>query len=432
MRAIFHKSDENLFIGKITLILFTIFLIFIVINHLCLRNIYITITTNYLKRVSNNIDKDIDIKKNNLNVIKYFQNTNLPFDIPIYIITREGYVIERMNFIRGFLDTASFEYSKSFGKPTTILTPGAVKWRVYSRPIVRNNIEEGSVVVAYYDPKESAIQDIDEQLISNANKINSWVVLKNNKLDVNAVKSSNIDYDVYYQIVDRFNKILIDEGSPPSYMDRSYIANYLYKNGTTERFIDHNGNQYMLYITTIGLDEPSTVVIVGKSTNEFETLIGKQQKYMLGTSLLLLTLTLLVFIYLKKELSSIVEDRTTKSLKRLTSPKYLDPYKIYFNEKTSYIYFDDTKVKIEYATKQFDFCRVLFQNPNKRWENDELQTKLGFNDEDLHERTFYDLKEIINKKTQGILGQKLIFYENKTYYINPNLATRINKKTTPR
>lgn len=428
MKINIFNSSENVFIGKIISILLLIFLIFIIINHIYLRNIFLNDAKDYLKDVANSISKDINVKDNDLDVIKYFQNTSHPYDIPLYILTKEGFVIERMNLIEGFLDTASFEYSRSFSKPATITTPGKITWRVFSYPIVRNNVEEGSILVAYYDPKQSAINDIDSEMLMNANKINSLITIKDNKLDVSRVLSREISYDIYFQITDKFNKVLVNEGAPPSYIDRSYVANYLSKNDKVENYVANNGKKYLLYIKTIGLKEPLGVVIVGESISEFESLINKQQKYILISSLILLILTVLIFIYLKKELSSIVIDKTEKSLRILSNPQYLNPKKIFFDELNNCIYLDDQKVKIEYASKQYDFCKILLQYPNKRWENDELQDKLGLTEEDVHGRTFYDLKEIINKKIYPVIGEKLIFYENKTYYINPDLVEKIVKK----
>lgn len=423
----FFNSKENIFLIKIVFIILSFFLIFMIINHITLKSLSIRKTKDYLKQTADKIIKDIKIKNNKLDVASYFQDTSLPYDIPIYIFTKEGFVIERMNRIQGFLDTANFEYAESFKNPTTITTQGNITWRVYSYPIIRNNATEGSILIAYYNPKQTALQEIDDEIHKNADKIESLILFENNKLDVSQILSKDISYDIYFQIVDKFNKLLIDDGAPPSYIDRSYVAKYLEKKEYQE-VIGDNKEKFLIYIEPIKSSESLGVIIVGMSIKDFELIISQQQKFILISSLALLILITLVFVYLKKELSSVVEDKTEKSLKELDHPKYLNPKRISFDEKGSCLYFDDQSVKIEYATKQYDFCKILFLHSKKRWENDELQEKLGLNEEDVHERTFYDLKEIINKKIYPILGKKMILYENKTYYINPDLVEKIIKK----
>lgn len=419
-------SEESQFFVKIILFIVIFFIIFVGINHFNLNNILINETKEYLSKNALILSKDIIIESDNkINATAYYQDTTTPGDIPIYIFTKDGYVIERSNYISGFLDTANFEYAGSYKKPHTIITPSGIEWRILSNKIIKNNKVEGAILVAYYYPQKSAYDEIDNQLINDANKISNLVTLNNGQLDVNNIKSKDINYSTYYQIVDKYNKLLIDEGGPPSYIDRSYVYQYLQKQTFFEIKDKLTNNKYLFF--SYPLANNVGVILIGKSITDFQKLIGKQQQFILITTLVLLIGIVIIFFYLKKELSSIVKKRTQESLKELSSPKFINPTKIFFDVNKSCIFIDDIIIKIEYASKQYEFCRLLIAYPKKRWEYDELMDKLGYNEEDAHDRTFYDLRGSINKKVDQIIGDDLISYENKTYYINPKLLGIIQK-----
>lgn len=419
-------SEEFQFFAKIILFIVIFFIIFVGINHFNLNNISINETKEYLSKNALILSKDIIIESDNkINATAYYQDTTTPGDIPIYIFTKDGFVIERSNYITGFLDTANFEYAGSYEKPHTIITPSGIEWRILSNKIIKNNKVEGAILVAYYYPQKSAYDEIDNQLINDANKINNLITLNNGQLNISNVKSKDIKYSTYYQIVDKYNKLLIDEGGPPSYIDRSYVYQYLQKQTFFEIKDKLTNHKYLFFSYPLVNNEG--VILIGKSITDFQKLIGKQQQFILITTLFLLIGIVIIFFYLKRELSSIVKRRTQESLKDLSSPKFINPVKIIFDIEKSCIFIDDRIIKIEYASKQYEFCKLLITYPKKRWEYDELMDKLGYNEEDAHDRTFYDLRGTINKKVDQIIGADLISYENKTYYINPNLLGIIQK-----
>lgn len=372
-------------------------------------------------RIENNLQKNIkqilsDIKYENgkWDTTLYFQDTNTPFDKPLYIFTDRGFVIERMNQINGFFDTAQFEYSNSFSSPKTVTTQTNTTWRVYSLPIERNKKIEGTILTAYYDPNLQILSDIDQLLVENARQIDTFIEFKNNKLNADKLDSKNIHHSIYFSVIDRFNKVIKEDGAPPTFMDRSYVSNELLVT-KSRQIIDKKTGEHFLALSQPILDKNQNtigIIIIASSLKNINSILKDQRDFLIfsGSLVLIFILILIVYIYSKK----------------IQAIKYISPNKISFDKINSCILLDNYSIPFEYASIQYDLCKTLFVSPGKRWENDELLEKNRM-DEDNSQRVFYDASIRINNKIFDKIGTKLIIYKDKTYTINPDLLLKIVK-----
>lgn len=417
---------ERRFFLTIILIIAIVFALFITANYLSLYQKAYTYTENNLKQLSQALDKDFEIKDGKLNSIAYYQDTSLPYDNTIYIITKDGFVIERSKHFTGLLDAADSSYALSFQQPQTIDGRGNEKWRMISKKIIRNNNDEGVILVAYNEPNLAILKDIDNTLIEDMNKVDSMIAIREGQLDISNINSRKIKYSTYYQVIDKYNHLLIDEGAPPSYIDKSYIADYIGKEKVFSKKDILTGETYLFYLQPLLKNEG--FILVGKSIQDFQTVITTQRQFIIITSFLLLFIILILIIALRKELTTLVSRRVNETIKIISTPTYINPKRITLDIQNGILSFDDKEIQIEYGSRQSEFCFTLMSTPTKRWEQDEIVDKLMLHD-DVHDRTFYDLRTKINRKVFPIIGKDFISYNRGRYFINSELASLILKPT---
>jgi hypothetical protein len=339
---------------------------------------------------------------------------------PIYVITTDGFVIDRSKPINGFLDTSDYKHLIAFTKHTTLEAASNETWRVLSKQIERDGKVYGVITVAYYQPNESLIKDIDDILSKDVALIDNELKIKDGEVDAGSLDIRNTHFEAAFEVVNRYNKVIINNGRTPTFIDSSYVNEQLNK-PDFQNLIDQNTKEEFIISKKTILDEqnnPVGIVIVGRSINTINQLLANYLLFSTLIGLLLtLPLTILSAYFLNREVQSLVKSKeiSEKSPLKLTS--------IEFNKKESYISINGEKIEIPYATNQYYLCAALFGNPSKRWEQDELLEKFGEDPDSFGARKIYDTAIAINKK----LEIKLILYKDKTFRINPELLNLISR-----
>lgn len=400
-------------ISKTLVILSIFFIVFLLLNYLYLKWISYEKIKNNISKNINQILGDIRYSDGKWDTSLYLQDTNTPFDKPLYIFTTEGFVVERMNPIAGFLDTSDFNNANSFKTPQTITTPINTKWRIHSQPVKKNGKIEGVILTALFDPNPQIISEIDNELLNNARKINLSLEFNNDEISVDKLEPKNISSSIYFAVIDKFNRVLKEDGGPPNFIDRSFIAKEL-KSQNFKTIYDEKTKEPYLLLSRAIIDNnkrPIGIIVHGASLKTVNEILVNQRNFSVvsgGTVLLFLS----VFI--------------TLTFGKEIKPKYINPDKIFFDKKYSQIILDKEIITIEYGSKQYDLCKTLFSSPQKRWEHDELLERNKMDDEQS-DRIFYDASLKINSRIFNRIGKKLIVYKDKTFQINPDLLSKISK-----
>lgn len=360
----------------------------------------------HLSTLSDIVKSDISYHDGQWDITKYLNDTQIPNDIPLYVITSEGYVVDRRNILINFLDTSDLRFSSSFQTPQTITTPVGETWYMYSKPLIRNRISYGTILLAYHQPEFSSINEIELQLKDLGRMIDSRInVSGDNLLDLSGFDPKTISGKISYQIVDTRNKVAATSGPIPSYIDRSYLSSF-----DSDQFINiKNGSSiYTAHIAPIvDNNRQIGVVVTAQDTIGIGTDVGN--KVLLAYGLTLMSVTLLL------------------SLMPRLLPGHLGTLALLsFDKKSSRLFYQDKELPIPLDSNQYYVLVALFSKPGKRWETDEL-TDIIFGQTSLSEmksywRKIYDAVRSINQKTQNTFGQKIIETEAKTFRLRSHLV----------
>ncbi len=330
------------------------------------------------------------------------------FPDPIYIISLDGFVIERNALIHGLLDSGSLQFVSQFNSPQTVSRSTYEQRRVLSRHITRNNKNIGIVTVSRVIQGSETLTDIDLILQQNLDEIISNIQFNENTIDVSLFEVQAVDYNIAFEIIDQYNKVLLSNGRVPTYIDQSYIKEQL--NAPKQRIVKDNiTNEEFLIQTKVLLDknnEEIGIIVQGKSLRILKKILSA---YIISTALtyfvILVPLSIITFYLLRRE------------IKTLLTNNHDNPSLIEFNEHKGTIIIDDDTIHLEQDSHQFLLCKILFSNINKSFSEDLLLKKL----ETDNWRSLYDASLSINKK----IKLKLIQHVNKSYRINPSFITVI-------
>jgi len=383
-----------------------------------------------LKDTVARVESDQIYKDNRWDTTGYVNDDQMPTSSgPLYIITSDGFVIERYSAINGFLDTSRFEYALSFTTPQTITTPANEVWRMYSKPITKNNVTVGTVIVGYYQPDSEATQNIDKQLVTGANQLVSEITVDNNsQINVQNIDSRSISVFLSYGIVDQFNKSLESSGPPPGYIDRvdgGILANY--QSGKMESVKDSKtGELFQIYMKPItdSTGKVAGYIVAASSLKQVNQVLRYQLIFtgIAGGTIAVLTILLLAYL-LRHELAKMAEEIKGRLQKGLSLPGGKSG--LIFDPDKSIIRFEDKTIKVPYDSLQYEICKVLFSKPQKRWELDEIMDKMGeeYSDEMPKKvwRKFYDAVRLLNEKSKQDLGANIIIAESKTFRVNAQI-----------
>lgn len=330
------------------------------------------------------------------------------FPDPIYIISLDGFVIERNALIHGLLDSGSLQFVTQFDSPHTLSGSTYEQRRVLSKRIIKNNKNAGAVTVSRVIQGSEKISDIDTVLNKNLDEIISKIQFKEHIIDVSLIEIQAIDYNIAFEIIDQYNKVLLSNGRVPTYIDQSYIIEQL--NSPKQRIVkDTVTNEEFLIQTKIlhnSNNEAIGIIVHGKSLRGLKEILSI---YLISTVLtyfiILVPLSVITFYLLRRE------------LKTLLTNNHDTPSLIEFNPQKAKIIIDDDIIHLESDSHQFLLCKILFSNPNKSLSEDLLLNKLGIE----NWRSLYDAALSINKKTK----LRLIIHGKKSYRINPSFINVI-------
>lgn len=427
IRRIYKDQNEFKIVLKLSSFFLITFLFYLIANYFIVYFLTANDIKEYLKRTTVNIISDFDYKDGHWDTDKYLSDISTPTEIPLYIFSTDGFLMDRLNVVRGLLDTSNFDYASSFASPKTFISPIGETWRAYSHPIKRGNQIKGVILVAYFDPRGIPEKEIDGVLQATAVNIDSKVQITGGALDVVHVRQKDIDPNISFEIVDTFNKSLVSYGGPPAYVDKSYIQDVLTQEGFRTVEDGKTKTKYLMYAKPIISDnQPIGMVVAGKGLDQLEKALRYQLWLSLSAGLvaILLFITIVVYLY-RHDISDIVQERLTN----LANPAPPDIQSISFDKEKGFIIVNkDIQIPIPTNSHQYDICLKLFQFPNKKFDTLDLGEATGDQNTGKSDaRMVYDAILAINEKVRKILRKQLIRRKDYLYCINPELAAKIRK-----
>lgn len=349
-----------------------------------------------------------------------YPNGSSGFSNPLYIITKEGFIIERSSPIKGFLDTSDFKHLTQFQKPETIHTVTNEWWRILSKTIEKDGSTLGVIVVSYYNPRDIETTLIDRKMQENILFILSQLQFKDNKINTSKLDIRNIHYEFSFEVVDVYNNVLINNGRVPTFIDTSYFAKEV-ENGGKRIITDNKTHEQYLIINHIikgNKSVPVGLIVVGESVRSLYIIL---QNYVLFALLISVFFIVPLLVYVMHVLRTDVVGILTEKITIAETRKIVS---IFFDKKESYIAINNEKYTIPYTSNQYYVCEAIFSAPIKKWEYDELLERLGDNNEEISGRKVYDAALAINKKC----SYKIIEYKNKVFTMNQILLPTLIKK----
>lgn len=436
------RTPQTLLSVKILSIVGFSFLLYLIVNLIYLRSASYRDVQTILKNQNDRIINDLIYKNGKWDTSEYVNDYQIAFNNPLYIITTDGFTIERETPIKGFLDTSDFKYSSSFSNPQTVTTPDNAVWRRYSRYILnKEGSAIGTVSIGYYQPNLNSLVDVDKMLTSNTDTIISQIKVKGNNLDVSSVDSRKVSVFLSFEIVDSVNNALISEGGLPAYIDRSYIPaqlNQQYKivadSATAEKYIVYT-SPFKVANNTIA------IIASGYPLKQVDKDFQNQFIFSATTGAIdIIILIIFLGFLLQREITFLLKKASEAAQKVFYVSHRGGAFG--FDQDTGLIYLGDKKMEVPVKTKQYYICKVLFSKPNKNWENDEIVDRLSSTgilegstaetadtydaELDVDEmkkkaRAIYDAVRLLNEKAKHVFGYEVVLLQGKTYRINPNI-----------
>lgn len=338
-------------------------------------------------------------------------NGSSGFQNPLYIITTDGFVIERNLPINGLLDLSDFKHLLQFTNTQYISGTTNEIWRVLSKPLIYDGETKGVIVVSWYNPSTKDVEEIDTKLKDTIEFLSSKVTNKDGSVDVSGVDIRDVNYEVSFEIVDQYNKVLLNNGRTPSFIDPSYVQGEL---SFGNRIVEDEVTHLPFYVESKPLfdkvHKQKGIIVAAKPLEDLHNIL---QRYSVLAGIvdliIVFPISFLLYKLFKSNLPLFIHDYLIEQKQKN------EPDKIFFDRKQSAIIIDDKSIVIPPATNQYYLCEAVFSDPEKRWNQDELLRRFGERVAKNNWRKIYDACLTINKK----LSLKLIDYQDKTYGINP-------------
>ncbi len=402
------------------------FVLYLLANYFIIRSLSMKDIKEYLKSTASSVSQDFDYTNGKWSTNEYLSDPTTPSEVPLYIFSLDGFLIDRKNIIRGFLDTSNFTYASSFTTPTTIESPIGEQWRTYSHKIMRNGQEKGVILLGFFDPANRLEIDLDAVLLADAQKLDNQIIVTDDLLDATHIIDKEIDPNISFEVIDTFNRSHKSIGGPPAYIDKSYIQDALSIRDFTVISDATSQKKYMLHIQPIQISgETIGIVVVGKSLDQFNQILDNQLLLSIIAGLLsVFIFALFTFFIYRHDIKDIVEERLTI----LSKPQLVTIERIVFDlSKNKIIINGIHTIDIPSDSYQRDICKLLFKNPKKHYDTFDLTEAIGELDEQKNvKRLVYDAVEAINSKMKKLTDIKLISHADKMYFINPILASKLS------
>lgn len=403
-----------------------IFLFQIIVSYVFVYKASIQNVERGLETMIDRIDKDLSYVNGKWNTTLYnadpltpYPNGSSGFANPLYIITSEGFIIERSQPIRGFLDTSDFDHLNAFKTPQTINTVTNESWRVLSQPVTDGTSVLGVVMLSYYNPQQGRMEEIDQKMKDSLKSIIQSLQVKNHKISTQGIDIRNIHYEYSFEIVDKYNNVLLNNGRVPTYIDPSYFAKEIESEKKRTIIDAKTGKEYLIISKILTSNKlPIGLIIAGEPIDALNSTL---KKYVYFSSALGLLVTVPLVIYtmfiMRKFARKSEEDEGDGTKIHLIK-------KIQFDKKASVLWINEKEYPIPYASYQYYICAALILQPNRQWEYDQLLEVLGDFGEKINTRKVYDAVHAINKR----INFRLIEYRNKTFSINTQIKDFVVKR----
>ena len=402
------------------------FVLYLTASYFIIRSLSLHDMKQYLKITATSVSEDFEYSEGVWNTNKYLSDTTTPSENPLYIFSLDGFLIDRMNVIGGFLDTSNFAYASSFATPKTIVSPIGEHWRVFSYRIERDGRGKGVILLGYFEPAGRSEKELDDVLLANAQMVDSQITVTSGVLDGTQIVDKDIDHNISFEIVDTFNLSHKSISGPPAYIDKSYLQDALRRKDFAVVTDAGSQKKYMLYVQPIlASAEIVGIVVVGKGLDQLNEILGNQLllSFIAGLLSVFIFAVFTLFVY-RHDIGKIIEER----LAMLANPQCVVVEQIGFDSSGNKIIINGTHViDIPVDSYQHDICKLLFKNPKKQYDTLDLSDAMGELDEQKNvKRLVYDAVEAVNAKVKKLTGMKLISHTDKKYCINPALASRLS------
>lgn len=419
-----NKNETNIFIKWFLPLFLFLFFIQIVVGSILFFNYSLSQTRSSLVKEIERVKEDVKYTNGQWDTAHYNADSDVPSSNPLYIITSDGFVIDRWRQIHGLLDASEFTRILTYTTPQTISTITNENWRVLSKPIIHDNEVIGVILVTAYKPDINALPTIDQQLSQTIADIEKVTSIQGQQVNVSKLDSRKLPYNITYQIVNKFNKIIAQSDNvnsitrTPTFIDRSYVDSQL-KAPNEQQITDSLTKEKFLTETSPLYDSDHEVIGIVVAGMKIDSLYAAFLSHLASFSAISIVLLLLaspLFTFL-------LQRAIKKGLKENFAKK--EPLRIVFNKKDSKLQIDDIAIDIPYASYQYYFCSALFSKHQKRWEVDELIQRFGEEIGKDSWRKIYDTMIALNKKVAHILPEKLFVVQEKTYRLNPSIKAEI-------
>lgn len=423
----FHADRKEIkIVLRLSAAFLVAFVLYLTASYSIIRSLSLRDMKQYLNITAVSVSKDFEYSNGTWNTNKYLSDTTTPSEIPLYIFSLDGFLIDRRNVISGFLDTSNFAYASSFTTPETIISPIGEKWRVFSYRIERDGQEKGVILLGYFDPVGRLEKDIDAVLLANAQMVDSQIMVASEVLDGTQIVDKDIDHNISFEVIDTFNRSHKSISGPPAYIDKSYLQDALRRKDFAVVTDAGTQKKYMLYVQPIlASGETVGIIAVGKGLNELNQILGNQLflSFIAGLLSVFVFAVFTLFVY-RHDIGKIIEER----LAMLANPQYAAVDRIAFDSSGNKIIINGTHViDIPVDSYQHDICKLLFKNPKKQYDTLDLSDAMGELDEQKNvKRLVYDAVEAVNTKVKKLTGMKLISHTDKKYCINSTLASKLS------
>lgn len=402
------------------------FVLYLIASYSIIRSLARDDMKRYLKTTATSVSEDFEYSEGAWNTNTYLSDTTTPSENPLYIFSLDGFLIDRMNVIGGFLDTSNFAYASSFMTPETIISPIGEKWRVFSYRIERDGQEKGVILLGYFEPAGRSEKELDSMLLVNAQMIDSKIMVTNGALDATRIVDKDIDHNISFEVIDTFNRSHKSIAGPPAHIDRSYLQDALKHEDFWVATDARSQKKYLLHVQPIFADSKAVgLVAMGKELSQLDQMLGNLLLLSIAAGVLssLAFAGFAIFIY-RHDIRRVIEER----LVTLTSPQYSTVERIAFDPQANAILVNGLQnIEIPPDSYQHDICKLLFKNPKKQYDTLDLSDAMGELDEQKNvKRLVYDAVEAVNAKVKRLTGMKLISHADKKYYINPTLASKLS------
>lgn len=355
--------------------------------------------------------EDIDYKNGKWNLFLLNSDPLLPGGESHYIITSEGYVIDRWRPISGYLDTSNIDFILRFQTPETFTTPTQEQWRMLSAPISNNNEIVGAILVSKFIAEEDDMSIIDKRLQNDLDFVIKRTKVNGEQIDLSELDIRETQYDVSIKVVDKYNTIITKTNNSnsidrvPNFIDSSYVSKELKSNHTKIIFDQVTNEPYLIVISPFqSNNETVGIIVVGKSLSYLFSLI---MLFLISILVLVILCCVIWFIFYKR-IHTIMS------------------HVINFDKEKGLLLIDNDRIEIPNNSHQYHIVSSLFDKPNEPLSAEEITSQFGETEGNIWRRV-YDAMLIVNKKVEPYIGHKLIIIRNKKFTINPELRSIIQK-----